>query len=190
MTVHDIARAQAINWAQDLIKAPFVIFDTETTGIGTQDEICQIGIISGWSGEVLMNTLVKPTIPMGAIASGINGITDELLQDAPTFVELYPHIWGCMSGMIGVAYNFEFDDRILRQTCNKYSLTVPPFRRGDCAMKQYAKHAGEWDSYHRSYRWIKLVEACVSHGIQIVDAHDATGDCFMTMKLIWEMAKP
>jgi len=37
-----------------------VILDTETTGLGDDDEIVQIAIIDGFTGKVLLNEKLKP----------------------------------------------------------------------------------------------------------------------------------
>jgi len=57
-TIHD--RDDAIDVAQDILnnKSNYVIFDTETTGLGENDVIVQIGLLD-LDGNVLMNTLIK-----------------------------------------------------------------------------------------------------------------------------------
>jgi len=64
-----------------------LVLDTETTGLGDSAEIIEIGIING-SGEVVMNTLVKPSISIPATATAIHGITDDDLLNAPDFEDV------------------------------------------------------------------------------------------------------
>ena len=54
------------------MREDWVIIDTETTGLRNA-EIVQIGVLHG-SGEVLLDSLVKPTIPIPDKTSLIHGI--------------------------------------------------------------------------------------------------------------------
>ena len=51
-----------IDFAQDVLnnKNNYVILDTETTGLGDNDVIVQLGILD-LNGNVLLDTLIKPT---------------------------------------------------------------------------------------------------------------------------------
>jgi hypothetical protein len=83
----------------------------------------------------------------------------------------------------------DFDWRMLQQSGMKYRL--PDIRTGarDCAMKQYAKFNGKWNSKYRSYVWHKLVNAVAQEGLVAENAHDAVGDVQMTLSLIHKIAE-
>jgi DNA polymerase III epsilon subunit-like protein len=57
--------------AQALIEGDCLLLDTETTGVGDGDEVCEITILDA-SGTPLLNTLVRPTQPIPAEATGIH----------------------------------------------------------------------------------------------------------------------
>ena len=63
-----------------------IVFDTETTGVTEDDEIIQLSIIDG-NGKTLINEYVHPYWKKDwAAAARVNGITPEMVKDAP-----YPH---------------------------------------------------------------------------------------------------
>jgi len=54
-------------------------------------------------------------------------------------------------------------------------------------MRQYAGFYGQPGS--RGYRWQSLSKACTQQKIPVVAAHDALGDCRLTLALLQAMAK-
>jgi len=174
-------------WARDLVEGSFLVFDTETTGTGKKDEIVQIGILNQ-DGEVVLNTLVKPTITIPSNVTKIHGIDNVDVEDAPTMDELYIKLSTLIAGQDLVAYNIDFDWRMMQQSLAKYQLPLFRPKALHCAMKQYAKFWGERSTYNQSYKWQKLGNAAKQQRIPVVNAHDALGDSVMTLKLIQKMA--
>jgi DNA polymerase-3 subunit epsilon len=174
------------SWARELFESGFYVLDTETTGLGARDEIVQIGIVDQ-NGRTVLNTLVKPMQPIPGPASAIHGIYDADVISAPDFVDLYVTLSSTLAGMPMVAYNVDFDWRMLLQSAGRYGL--PPLRTGmrHCAMKQYARYKGQKNA-NGGYRWHKLAVAAKQERIKIENAHDALGDCRMTLALIYKMA--
>src|SRR5690348_7546309 len=78
---------KAAKWAFDLLQTEFCILDTETTGLGSTAEICQIAVIDRMN-EVLFNSLVQPTCPIEPGAAAIHGITAKDVESAPTFEQV------------------------------------------------------------------------------------------------------
>ncbi|GAB1420473.1 exonuclease domain-containing protein [Anaerolineales bacterium] len=179
---------EARRWALELLAKPnFYIFDTETTGLGNADRIVQIGIINK-QGETILNTLVNPQRPIPLEASRIHGISDADVRDAPTILDLYLQLSMRLAGQTLVAYNMDFDWRLLKQTLEGHQLPMIRVSTTHCAMKVYAKYYGQQGN-RGSYRWQKLVLACEQCGIPVENAHDALGDVRMTLKLIEAMAR-
>jgi DNA polymerase III subunit epsilon len=175
------------DWAKSLFRLPnFYIIDTETTGVGKSDEAIQIGIIDK-HGKTVIDTLVKPTRPVSAGASAVNGISNSMLADAPTFDELYVKLSSVLAASVLVAYNMEFDWRILQQTSAKYGLPLFNVKTKHCAMIQYAQYYGMWSISKQQYSWQKLSNACTQQKIAVVDAHSALGDVRMTLALMEKM---
>jgi len=157
---------------------PFVVLDTETTGFRSDDEVVQVSVVSH-SGDVWLNTYVRPTKQMDAKAAEVNGISEDVLRCAPVFSEVFPEIRKAVEGRVVVAYNASFDSRMLQQTCTRYNLPVIKSEWA-CAMLAFCEASG-------NSKWAKLSEACETAGIEVVNAHDALGDVNMTLGLIHAM---
>ena len=185
---HPAHRRQAIQWARNLLAHRFFVLDTETTGLGNADEVVQIGIVDRDGGAV-MNEIIKPTIPIGRGAAAIHGISDSDVAEAPSFARIYSKLSALLAGQVVVAYNMDFDRRMLEQTAARYGL--PPVRIGklNCAMHQYARFKGVRKDNGRNYVWHKLGNAARQEGIEIQRAHDALDDARMTLALIHRMAE-
>ena len=96
-----------------MIKGALII-DTETTGLGKADEIVEVACVD-IEGRVLLNTLVRPSVPMQEDARAVNGITDEELLEAPTIEDLVPELLATFSDCLVLGWHFAFDRRLLRQ---------------------------------------------------------------------------
>lgn len=184
---HPAHRRQAIQWAQNLLAHRFYVLDTETTGLGPADEIVQIAILDG-GGAAVMNQLIKPTISIPPVASAIHGIQDRDVDAAPSFKEIYIRLSALLAGQVVIAYNMDFDWRMLEQTASRFHLPAMRVRKRDCAMKQYARFKGARHSNGRNYVWHKLGAAAAQEGLPVAQAHDALNDARMTLALIRKMA--
>ena len=176
------ARANATTWARFLLARDpdsWVILDTETTGLGPQAEVVQIGVING-RGDVLMdNVLVRPKGRIEPDAARIHHITEEMVANAPSFLEVLPRLQDIARNKLLVIYNAEYDLRLLVQSAHAHN-TMPylPYGGYDCAMLRYAEWVGQWNDYHNSFRWQKLAGG----------DHSALGDCIATLAIIEKMA--
>jgi len=175
-------------WAHNLLRGDFVVVDTETTGLGSTDEVVQVGIIDN-QGRTVLNTLVRPTRPVPSVVVAIHGLSTERLAGEPPFSDLYVKLSSLLAGRTVIAYNMDFDWRMLVQSAGVYGL--PPFRTGDrqCAMKAYAQFHGMFDLKRRTYAYHKLGEACRHQKIPVIKAHDALSDARMTLALVRKMAE-
>lgn len=170
-------RVSAVIWAREqLSQNDWVILDTETTGL-YDAEIVEIAVIN-CVGEALLNTLVKPSIPIPAEVTEINGITDALVADTPTFPEVYPRIDAALKDKRALIYNSAFDIKILNYCCQLHSLPCLMLtKRSDCLMEWVAQWRGNWSNYYKDYRYLSL------NG-----GHRALGDYTAAFELIKLMA--
>lgn len=91
-----------------------IIFDTETTGLDNQnDRVIEIGGVelvnkfpSGRSFHVFINAQGRKVHPE---ALAVHGITDEFLQDKPTFSQIVADMSELFDGAMLVAHNAGFD---------------------------------------------------------------------------------
>lgn len=180
-------RREAAQWARDMLGRRFLVLDTETTGLSASDEIVQIAILDQ-DGRALLNQLVKPTIAIPAAASRIHGITDRQVADAPAFKAIYIRLSTALAGQDVIAYNMEFDWRLLQQTAARYGLPDARIGKRHCAMIQYARFKGLRAKNGRHYRSHKLVAALAQEGLRPEQAHDALDDARMTLALVRKMA--
>jgi DNA polymerase-3 subunit epsilon len=166
----------SIEWARNVLtdKDNYVILDTETTGL-YKAEVVQIGVIN-IKGEILLSSLIKPTISIPSEASNIHGIIDDRVTNAPNFPEIYFKIVEVLKDKIVLIYNAEFDTRIISYCCQLHNLKELNIE-SDCIMEWYAQYYGDWSDYYNSYK---------SQPLQ--GNHSAIGDCLAALKLIKEMA--
>jgi DNA polymerase III epsilon subunit-like protein len=61
----------------------FIFLDTETTGNGPEDRLCQLAFKT--DQELTVNELFNPGMPISVDAMSIHHITNEMVQDKPSF---------------------------------------------------------------------------------------------------------
>lgn len=166
----------------------FLILDTETTSL-KRGEIVQIAIINSL-GETLLDTLVKPVKAIPADATAIHGITAEMCKDAPSWLDLAPKIKTLLEGKLLVVYNATYDRGMMHQTAELHGLPKTEWKEVAewfCAMEAYAEFYGEYNEWHGNYRWQRLSFAADNCGVEVANAHNALGDCLMTLGVVKHM---
>ncbi len=190
-------------WARWLLRHEFVAWDTETTGLEDDSAIVSMGIVDQ-SGNVLLDTLINPCVPIPGDATAIHGVTDEMVANAPTFAQVYPQIRAALMGKRWVIYNSGYDVPRLDYECWRWGLLFPaPMAEWKahtwqprwciedevhCAMLQYADYYGDWSEYHGNNKWQKLSNAAQQMGIKVKSAHHALADAMTALELIKQMA--
>lgn len=94
----------------------FVALDTETTGLKTGgNDIIEIAAIrfENYRPVAKFHTYLKPRKAIPADASAVNGITDDMVENAPTFSQIKPALQAFISDLPIVAHNAPFDIRFL-----------------------------------------------------------------------------
>ena len=182
------ARREAIAAAQRAIARPLVVFDTETTGLGRQAQVIEIAALD-LDGNILLDTLVKPTVPVPTDATEIHGIKDEDLADAPTVSDIWPEIELIFRGGAPGSYNLAFDRRILNQSLQANGHD-PLALDGLCVMTLFAEFYGEYNDYHRSFTWQSLTNAARFSGVNVDGpAHRALSDAQMALGVLKHIAR-
>ena len=171
-------RLSARDWARNLLERNnFVVLDTETTGFERTAEVIQVGLLSG-EGEVVFDSLIKPTRPIPWQTTQVHHITDRMVARAPAFPQVYTQLQQALSGKTVIIYNASFDLRMLRQSCEMHYLRPFIIDSYACAMQKYAAYAGQLNANGRGYRMHPLMGG----------DHSALGDCAATLRLIQHMA--
>jgi len=101
--------------ARQLLADQPIFLDTETTGLDPRAEIVEIALID-YDGAVLLDSLVKPTRRIPWDATRVHNISNEMVADAPTWAELWPHAQALLAGRRVGIYNAEFDLRMIQQS--------------------------------------------------------------------------
>lgn len=163
--------AKAITKSTNLAKLiDFVALDVETTGIKTGgNDIIEVSAIHFhyFKQAELFTTLIRPRKAIPPEASAVNGITDEMVQDAPKFCEIIPALTEFIGKMPVVAHNAGFDLRHLWvngfDAANEIKIVYDTLQlsRKFCD-KDIMDH--------------KLATVCREFGIFIDGAHRATAD--------------
>ena len=64
-----------------------LFFDTETTGNGERDRLCQLAIKERGVEAPLVNSLYKPPIPISIDSMAVHHITEKMVADKPLFTD-------------------------------------------------------------------------------------------------------
>ncbi|MBV7328993.1 3'-5' exonuclease [Chloroflexi bacterium TSY] len=186
-------RKNTINQAQQYLARKPLYLDTETTGYHDTDQIVEICIIDH-DGQVLLDSLVKPigSIPFGAVQ--IHGITNEMVQDAPTWPEIWPQVHSLLTGRSVGIYNATFDLRLIQQSHQISGLASSGLKpeagaQAFCIMKLYARYYGEWNHRRRSYQWQSLEAAGKQCQLSLSNTHRARDDTLLARAVLRHMAQ-
>ncbi len=172
-----------INWKQSLKDTPYVVFDTETTGLQPfrGDRIISIGGVIFEKGSIqedqTFNRLVNPGRKIPATASYITGITNEMVADKESLYPVLNEFLDFIGGRILVAHNAAFDMAFLNialchlapvRICNP---VIDTYTLSRYLLPDMIEHSLE----SLLYRF----------GINFTDSerHTALGDSLMTAKL-------
>jgi len=178
-------REASSNWARERLADPdTVILDLESSGLLREDsetEIAQI-CITDLRGRQLFSMLLKTATPMRDEVIAIHKITNEQIINQPIFPQVAKMISFVLRNKHVVAYNLEFDWKLLVHMFSKYDLPKPGVAGLSCAMDKYSEYAGEWNTKKNGFKWQRLPNF-------IGDAsHDAYNDCRNTIKVMEKMA--
>lgn len=157
-----------------------IVLDAETTGLDPRrDELLQISILDADTGEMVLDTYIRPIWTLEwPEAQQINGITPEMVADAPTMAELHltlRAIFGAATEIIG--YNTDFDLSFLK------SYGIIPWGELVDVMMDFAPIYGEWSEYHDDYKWQSLSTCAAYFGYDWGEdkVHDSLADCKATL---------
>lgn len=167
--------------------ANFVVVDTETTGIKTGgNDIIEVSAIKfeNFVPVSMFTTLLKPRKSIPEDATRINGITDEMVQNAPKFSQIKSSLESFIGNHPIVAHNAEFDIKFLHVSglCFKENAVffdtlalsrthikeidgtkLPSYKLGDvcreCCIHFDGKHRSSADALATGLLFIELVKS-------------------------------
>lgn len=172
-------------WSQErLADESTVILDLESTGLLSQDpetEIAQVCILD-IHGRPLFSMLLKPAQPMREEVIAIHKISNDQVVNQPMFPQVAKMISFVLKDKHVIAWNLDFDWKLLVHMFGKYDLPKPQVAGLSCAMDRYSEWSGEWSPKKQGFKWQKLPNFLGE------EAHDAQVDCRNTLKAMQKMA--
>ncbi len=166
-----------------LVQEPFVLLDTETTGL-LAPEAVSIAVVSD-AGRPLLHEWVRPAKPIEPEAERLTGLSLAMLDDKPSFPTVATAVADVLRGRRVVIYNAAYDVAVLENTHRRYGLPMPSFEPW-CAMEWFARLNGQWDPQRGAFVWQSLQKAAAYFGVRVESAHDALADCMTTWSILRE----
>ncbi len=112
-----------------LSEVTFCVVDLETTGGSPLKgaQITEFGAVKVRGGAVLgeFQTLVNPGVPIPGFISVLTGITDQMVQGAPTIDAVLPTFLEFAAGTVLVAHNAPFDLGFLKHFARDLDIPWP-----------------------------------------------------------------
>lgn len=163
-----------IRWARDMLEPGVAcLLDTETVDL--QSAVCEIAVIDAASGETLLDSVVNPGMPISHSAFRTHGISDADVATAPAWPDLLPELLRITRNRKILAYNADYDIRIIRAECRRYHLHprhLGDHRNWDCVMSRRS-------TWLRTSRWLPLG-----------GSHRARDDCLSALEVLRALAAP
>jgi DNA polymerase III subunit epsilon len=156
----------------------YSIVDIETTGGSAKgNKIIEISIFCFDGKKVVdeYHSLINPGTRVPGFITSLTGITEEMLEYAPSFEQVAREIEDFTADSIFVAHNVNFDFTFIR---TEFANIGKKFERNKlCTVRTSRKIFPGLPSY-------SLGNLCGSLGIKIKDRHRAKGDAEATVKLL------
>ncbi|MES3039453.1 MAG: 3'-5' exonuclease [Bdellovibrionota bacterium] len=117
-----------MNLEQSWSDHTLVAFDLETSGAFPRGhDIVEFGAVKWKDGKEVdqLQLLIKPRRPMGVNVIQIHGISNEMVEGAPSFKEVSQQIRNFFDGTVGLAHHAPFDMGFLADEFERAGLTLP-----------------------------------------------------------------
>ncbi|MCK9279049.1 MAG: exonuclease domain-containing protein [Melioribacteraceae bacterium] len=162
----------------DIKNSEFCVIDFETTGLSAiNNRAIEIGIVKIKNGKIKdkFSSLINPGCRIPYFITNLTGISDDDVEDAPTFDMLIPEIDKLLHNSVVVAHNAPFDMSFLKEEY-KRSSEDPPENQSICTVRLAKKLVPEIKpkSLGNLTRSMKILHK---------STHRALGDAHATAKL-------
>lgn len=157
----------------------YVVFDLETTGISTEtDEVVEISGLKVRGGKIVgeFQSLVNPGRPIPYRASLVNGITDDMVRNAPPFSRVLADFFEFVANDVLVGHNIHsFDMKFIYRDTERFYGQFPDNDYIDTL--SLARQCVVGLTHYR------LVDLASHYQISQVGAHRALNDCRMNQQV-------
>ncbi|UII75010.1 GIY-YIG nuclease family protein [Flagellimonas sp. HMM57] len=155
----------------------YTIIDIETTGNSIKgNKITEISIFK-FDGEKIVDeftSLVNPQSPIPYFITGLTGIDDQMVRDAPTFATIAEKVHQITKDCIFVAHSVNFDYGVIKEEFRQ--IGVDFIRKKLCTVRLSRNLIPGLHSY-------SLGKLCSAINIPLEDRHRARGDAHATVLL-------
>jgi DNA polymerase-3 subunit epsilon len=100
------------------LEAPVAFVDLETTGGSpSYHRVIEVGVVAANASglEYEWSSLVNPGMPISYGSQLVTGISDDMVEDAPSFADIAMQLYERFEGRLFVAHNVRFDYGFLRE---------------------------------------------------------------------------
>lgn len=169
----------------EVYRADYVVFDLETTGLSPEtDEIIEISGVKVRDGRAVeeFSTLVNPGRPIPYAASRVNGITDQMVQDAPP-----------LSDALGRFLDFAGEDILVGH--NIHTFDMPFLYHGARRALDRGVPNDYVDTLYLARNCLpglyrhRLTDVAAHFSIETKGAHRALNDCVMNQQCYERLGK-
>ncbi|WDF81944.1 3'-5' exonuclease [Lacticaseibacillus pabuli] len=111
----------------------FIAMDYETA-TGKRASACSVAIVVVRDSKVVdsLYSLINPETPFSNMNMSIHHITPDMVKDAPTWPELWPHIEPFFTrDQLVAAHNAPFDVSVVRKSLERYRMNPVTFQYVD-----------------------------------------------------------
>jgi DNA polymerase-3 subunit epsilon len=161
----------------------YCIVDIETTGNGIKgNRITEISILK-YDGHELVDeftSLVNPECEIPYFITGLTGIDNDLVRNAPKLDEIASKILDITNDTIFVAHSVNFDYNVIKNELKGIGMKFS--RKKLCTVRLSRKLRPGYNSY-------SLGKLCSAMGIPLSDRHRARGDAHATMLLFHKLLR-
>ncbi|MCW5516858.1 exonuclease domain-containing protein [Muriicola sp. Z0-33] len=155
----------------------YCIVDIETTGNGIKgNKITEISIFKFDGDQIIdeFTSLVNPECEIPYFITGLTGIDNHLVRNAPTLEAIAPQIEAITSECIFVAHSVNFDYNVIKHEFKNIGRDF--IRKKLCTVRLSRKLIPGYHSY-------SLGKLCSALDIPLKDRHRARGDAHATVLL-------
>lgn len=161
----------------------YCIVDIETTGNGIKgNRITEISIFK-YDGHELVDeftSLVNPECEIPYFITGLTGIDNAMVRNAPKLEEVASQILEITRDTIFVAHSVNFDYNVIKNELKGIGIEFS--RKKLCTVRLSRKLLPGYNSY-------SLGKLCSAIGIPLTDRHRARGDAHATMLLFHKLLR-
>ncbi|WP_419213942.1 exonuclease domain-containing protein [Maribacter sp. X9] len=161
----------------------YTIIDIETTGNGIKgNRITEISIFKYDGHEVIdeFTSLVNPQCDIPPFITGLTGIDNDMVRNAPTLKEIVTQIDAITKETIFVAHSVNFDYNVIKNEFRTLGLDFS--RKKLCTVRLSRKLLPGYNSY-------SLGKLTAALGIPLTDRHRARGDARATVLLFHKLLR-